>query len=452
MKVLSEQGHVRFRQAHSIFVLWRLAIFLALCLCLGGTSLYVPTLKIPLYYVSVFFIGHAFINQNQSFQSLCRPSVVLGSTLIGLYALYIIPLPSSIWTALSGREIVLESFALTNNELPWLPLSLTPRLTFESIFSFLPIIAIASIMCLSAEENEINIAEKSIVFLAIISFIIGFIEIVSGIHIFTAYEFYTVGFPVGFFSNVNHQATLSAVALPLAIHFTLKQNIRNDSGSKLKLLFGATSSIILVLCLILTGSSTGYFFLILNLCLSLFVMLRGRKFSIFLIYPGIAVFVMLLVDFLFFQSHLLEIIEKVTSRSGTSRKQIFTTSIAAAKHFGVFGAGPGSFDMVYRIFENQNTVGGKYINEAHNEYIQIWMEFGLMGILWIIAAISWFLLKIKYLITSKATFISKHVIYALCILTFALISIVDFPLRTIAMSSILTFLVLRFDEFRPNSE
>ena len=126
---------------HERFCDWRLTIFLTLCLFLGGTSLGVTSLKIPLYYASVCFIGHALVMQKSSIKSLWSPSVILGGALIGLYCLYLLPLPPIIWVDLPGREVVVQSFELTDNSLPWLPLSLAPRATFESLFNFLPIIA-----------------------------------------------------------------------------------------------------------------------------------------------------------------------------------------------------------------------------------------------------------------------------------------------------------------------
>ena len=452
MKALAGQAHMLLGGAHASFISWRLAIFLVLCLGLGGTSLYVPTLKIPLYYISVAFIGHALITQTKSIRNLFRPSILLGAILIALYCLYIIPLPPSIWTALPGREFVMESFALINSDLPWLPLSLVPRQTFESIFSFLPIIAIALIMCISASEDEIKNAEKAIVVTALISFSIGFIEVLSGVHVFSVYEFYSAGFPVGFFTNINHQATLSSIALPLAIYFTFKQKAGNQRRNNALFFFGAASSIMLVLCLILTRSSAGYLFLVLNLCLSLSIMMSGKRYSILFIILILVALLTLVVDFVFFQSQFQTILGKITSQSGTSRKQIFITSIEAARSFGIFGAGPGSFEAVYRIFENQEVITKKYVNEAHNEYIQMWIEFGILGILWLFAAFVWFFGKIWSFKRAGFAFRKQHLIYVLCISTIALHSVVDFPLRTIAMSSIFAFLIIRFDQFRPKHD
>lgn len=429
----------------------RLSIFIALCLALGGTSLYVQTLKIPLYYISVGLIGHALLTKKRSLKKLLCPSIILGGILIGLYCLYVIPLPPIFWGQLSGRELVIESFARTDNVLPWLPLSLVPRITYESIFSFLPIIAIVLTMQLSASETEIRNAEKSIIALAIISFLIGLTEVLLGIHIFTVYEFYSQGFPVGVFTNINHQATLSSIALSLAVFFTLKTRLSSSGKNNLHFLWGGAGVILLVLSLILTRSSAGYLFLCVNLSLSFLIMMQGKKHSFMFIIPLLVMLLTLVVDFVFFESHLQNILVKITSQSETSRKQIFTTSIEAGKSLGFFGAGPGSFDAIYRIFENQGVLTQKYVNEAHNEYIQIWIEFGMLGIVWVFAAFIWFLLKVKHLVLGTSSPKKEHLIYALCILTVALHSIVDFPLRTIAMSAIFTFLIVRFDGFRSGS-
>ena len=425
---------------------WRLSLLLVVCVLLGGTSQNVLTLKIPLYSISILFIGHALFTRKCNLRSIFSPTVSLGGGLLALYFIYIIPTPPSFWANLSGREMVVESFALTNSPLPWLPLSLSPRQSLESLFSFLPVLAIALIMRLSATHLEIQNAEKSIIVSGVLSCLIGYVEVLSGIHIYKAYELYSVGFPVGVFTNINHQATLSAIALPLATYFLLRRSHRIDVN-KARTFLGALAVILLILSLMLTRSSSGYFFLVLNTCLALIIM-ADQKFSLTrFVYPAIGLFVIIITSAVILDGQLQDLLAKISSQSETSRRQIFPTSIEAAKSLGIFGAGPGSFDTIYRIFENHEAIKNVYVNEAHNEYIQLWIELGIFGVLWLVAALLWLTLKVKSLFFSATRPIKLHYIYFLSILTVIIHSAVDFPLRTIGLSALFSFLVIRFDEF-----
>ena len=53
----------------------------------------------------------------------------------------LVPLPPELWTALPSREAAAEAFQLVGRELPWMPVSLSPRATWLSALSLLPPVA-----------------------------------------------------------------------------------------------------------------------------------------------------------------------------------------------------------------------------------------------------------------------------------------------------------------------
>jgi len=444
--MLSEQkGYNFISYIHKRFCDWRLAIFLGLCLCLGGTSLNVMALKIPLYYISVCFIGHALLFKGAHFNNLLCPTVIIGVILIGIFCLYLIPLPPTLWTLLSGRELVVESFEYTQNTLPWLPVSLVPHATFESLFNFLPIIAIAIIMKLSASNKEIKLAELSIIGFALLSIFIGLVQVISEAQIVVVYDTFSRGYPIGFFSNINHQATLLATALPLSIYYVFNSHSFGHNKKKILFVYGLSSAVMILVGLILSGSTAGYLFLIINLSVAIFIMSRTKRLPLIFLIPIFIILTVLLLDFILLEGHLGALLTISMSEANTSRKIMLITSIDAAQYFGALGIGPGAFEEAYRIFEDQNKISTIYVNEAHNEYVQMWMELGYLGILWIFSAAFYFMYKISTLVKLGLEKRPHDFIYCLCILTLLLHSTVDYPLRTIAMSAIFAFLIIRLD-------
>ena len=435
----------QLKNIHESFCEWRLSLLLVLSVFLGGTSQLIFSLKIPLYYISSLFIAHAILTKKKSVLSVWSPSVCLGAMLLALYLIYLIPLPVGMWSELSGRDIIVQSFELTDIQPPSLPLSLTPELTFFSIFNFLPLCAVVIIMGLSAQKTEIANAEKTILVIAISSFLIGLIDVLFGTHLFSAYQIYNIGFPVGIFSNINHQASLLAISLPLAIFYAHDFRKKRRRSEMKTTTFGLIGAIILTLGLLLTQSVAGYFLLIISVVFSVLIMNSSGKHSKLLL-SSISILILgLMINTFLFENQFQLALDKFTAQSASGRSQVFENSISIAQNFGFFGAGPGSFDTVYRLFENKDTLSPIFVNQAHNEFLQLWIEFGVLGLVWVALGLLWFVSCGFLLSKSKRRSRLKGRIYLVCVFLVLIHSLVDYPLRTMAIGTIFTFFVVRID-------
>src|SRR6185436_12985953 len=75
--------------------------------------------------------------------------------------------------------------------------------------------------------------------------------------------------------------------------------------------------------------------------------------------------------------------------SSESRVQIFTTTAAAAMKQPLFGFGWGTHPRAYHPFQPASLPG--QIHHAHNEYVNVLFEAGIVGLLLLVAAtIGWF--------------------------------------------------------------
>jgi O-antigen ligase len=103
----------------------------------------------------------------------------------------------------------------------------------------------------------------------------------------------------------------------------------------------------------------------------------------------------------------------------------------AAATYLPLGSGIGSFDAVYRSVEPVNTLDETYFNQAHNDYLETWLEAGWFGAALIIAFLVWFMRRAWTAWRAPAS-VERDLQLAASIAVSAVLlhSVVDYPLRT----------------------
>lgn len=112
---------------------------------------------------------------------------------------------------------------------------------------------------------------------------------------------------------------------------------------------------------------------------------------------------------------------------------MLATSGRAIGDFFPWGSGLGSFRSVYQLYEDPARVNDTYVRHAHNDYVELALETGLPGILLIVAFLAWWVR-----IASRAWRNVDAYARAASIASGAILlhSLVDFPLRTPAISAL----------------
>jgi O-antigen ligase len=118
-----------------------------------------------------------------------------------------------------------------------------------------------------------------------------------------------------------------------------------------------------------------------------------------------------------------------------SRRLIFSTTWRALKHFWPVGTGLGTFQEIYRSFENPLTIKLAYVNHAHDEYLEILLETGAAGMVLLLAFLAWWIGRAwrVWREGSLSPFAMAAVIASASLMVH---SLVDYPLRTAALSSV----------------
>src|SRR5262249_45688496 len=121
------------------------------------------------------------------------------------------------------------------------------------------------------------------------------------------------------------------------------------------------------------------------------------------------------------------------------RVTIVTTTIDAGKSFQPAGSGFGTFQPVYQMAEQPSDLVPTPINHAHDDWLEVWLEGGWPGVGLAAAFVAWFGVAATRAWRPKAS--SGRVIdgaitqaASIAVLLLMLHSIVDYPLRTTAIS------------------
>jgi O-antigen ligase len=126
------------------------------------------------------------------------------------------------------------------------------------------------------------------------------------------------------------------------------------------------------------------------------------------------------------------------------RLAIAANTWKAIKAFQPFGSGFGTFENVYRIFESTDALIPAYVNQAHNDWLQLWLEGGWLGLALLVAFLIWFgraAVRTWRAPPREGRALDRSLAQAGAIVVVLLLihSAMDYPLRTTTMMAIFAF-------------
>ena len=109
----------------------------------------------------------------------------------------------------------------------------------------------------------------------------------------------------------------------------------------------------------------------------------------------------------------------------------------AARHLPL-GAGIGAFDPIYRSLESPETMTGSYLNHAHNDFLELWLETGVVGALLLVGFLVWYGMGCWDVWRARSSSPRTNLARAgsIVILLILAHSTVDYPLRTSALATL----------------
>ena len=415
-----------------------LPAFLALALMLGGGGSPAPLPEMLLEWVALATLVVAVWLKPEATP---WPRLALGfaGALLVLPALHLVPLPPDLWRALPGREVEAAALDLVGAGQQWMPLSVSPSRTLAALLAMVvPAVAVLVAALASPRGRVLGLA--ALVAMALLSLGVGLVQLADGPG--GALRFYApshVEDLTGFQANRNAAADVLLIGLLALAALTAGLPARWRSTARIAAALGA---VLLAGGVILTASRMGAL-LLAAIALTALATLgvryrsrltRSRKLAL----GGAALALAAALAWVVAVGGATGRIAGRFAQGGAeARPEIWHDTLFAIGQVWPWGSGIGTFVPVFVAAERLEAVDSSYPNRAHNDFLELALEAGLPGVVALLALsglLAWRLwIRLR---EQRSREDRAQLWFAAAVLTIiALHSIVDYPLRSMALAA-----------------
>ncbi|WP_230279627.1 O-antigen ligase [Croceicoccus sp. Ery15] len=413
---------------------WMLAALLAVLWIAGGASRADASGQVIVRLAAwIILVIYILVTPKFEWRAIRMPAVLLGAGVI-IVALQLVPLPPAVWTQLPGRDVLIQAAVVAGEtEQPWRPLSISPGATDNALNSLVvPTVTLVLLANLTRRQHW-QVAALLIA-LMFASAVYGLLQF-SGARIDHPLLNDVRGMVSGSFANRNHLALFLAAGCALAPAWALK-----DEGIHWKTLAGIGLLVFFALMILGTGSRGGM--LVGATAIAVTLLSVGgrvyrllarlpRKYAIGLGVSTAASFIgIITLSIVLDRARSIKRFENLSAQDDL-RSQIAPVVADIIPRYSPAGSGFGAFDPVFRISEPDHLLMFKYVNHAHNDWLEIVLDGGLAGAMLIAASLAWIVWR--SLIAWKRpdgrdTLLART--GSILLLLFGMASFVDYPART----------------------
>lgn len=301
--------------------------------------------------------------------------------------IYLIPIHLELWKSLAGRDSYLTTITWLSEQQvtsQHLSLSIIPIKTLHAALAILPAIAVfLSISSLS--KAQIKVFVYVIFATAAIQATIGLVQASNP----KAEWLEALALPFshgnaqGTYLNRDHFSILMVTMLPLVtaiIIHSVQTRTHHEHLLRDVTLFGCLF-LLFTLAAIFSRSRAGVGLVLLALLLNSIFFIRHIGLNKAMILMGSLTAIMGTIAI---SIGIIPILNRfiVQDPSEDGRWQIFETTIIGIKQFFPIGSGPSTFPEIYRTLQPIEQKG--FINHAHNDYLELVFELGILGVILII--------------------------------------------------------------------
>ena len=366
---------------------------------------------------------------------LSRCGIGLAVALILLLALQLLPLPASVWNLPAARGALTQDLQQAGVDTLRRHWSLAPAATEQGLWALLPALA-CFFAAITLDKSQRRRVLQVVIALAAFNVLFAFFQ--AGLPLDSELRLYDfdAGFG-GLFANTNHQATACITGMVLATGLgaearfrALREGAHPHAAWGYFLLAG-----VFLLAIPLSTSRAGMSIalpaLVLTLVLSGAVPLRRMKRNKATL--GMAAGMVLLM-LLGMQAALgWMAIDLAEEQRHVFAEITFQLGLAHAP----LGSGVGSFVPLFAAASPLQMQEAYYVNHAHNEYVQWWLETGWLGMLLLVGVLAVLAVAVKRLLQQRRRR-SQVILAASAWVAVAAVmahSWADYPLRTLSLMS-----------------
>jgi O-antigen ligase len=378
----------------------------------------------------------------------------------------LVPLPEALWRLIPGHAeyaTVLERFAAGEAVHMTRTISIVPSATEAGWLALLPPLACFVAVQWLVPGHVVRLLLAMTIF-AGLEALLGLLQVRAGRDsIFYWLSDVAYRTASGTFVNHNHFAAMIAMMLPVVIGllvFTIRYGHRRarpstfafdpDALSQRIIVFLA--AVLMLLALLFSGSRAGIATALAGLAFSSLLLARARsgmKHANLIV--GALVIVGIAVAALIGVSPLLSgITPEQLALSGQGRIALSAATLRAAIDFLPFGSGLSTFADVFPRYQVE--VFGGFIDHAHNDYLQFFMEMGLAAPVVVALALAAYVMRMSELLRRETSrsFIVLQIAAGVALLPMILHSMFDFAIHM--PSNAMWFAALAGVMFHPGVE
>lgn len=377
-----------------------------------------------------------------------RQLLILMALILAIPLLHSVPLPTALLQWVPGRaEIFAAREAVGISTPAFAAWSLDPNATLASLRALLPAAALTLL------GIQIGPAWRTrfiaiIVAAALLMVAIGVAQVAQGAA--SELRFYTPTNEheaVGLFANRNHYGSMLVAALICGFGGALlhSSTAHRRSQRALHLLGWLLLGAVLLLGIFLSRSraAVGIAGLMCALLLILAVVNRKQGRNAFRWMP----LIILVAGLIAMQFGLNRIAGRFENMDGGQRWDVIPGIVQLSERFAGTGTGMGSFPAVYEAYEPSEKLGARIVNHAHNDWAEVWIDAGLLAVLVLALFGHWCWQRARELVADwkrARPENAERLVGALMILSLCVHSLVDYPLRTTALSCVFVVACLLF--------
>lgn len=401
----------------------------------GGSKYGMANLLVQLAaLIALAFHREAFSHFWKSAPLAIRALIVLS---ILLPAVTIIPLPASVWSALPGRELMVQSLDLVGDN-GWATISVEPVRTLLALTALLVPLAVLAIGWSAPRDRLVTVGWIAVV-LGAANFLIGIPQVMSNSEVGVLYpENPMPGVLFGTFANRNSTGLFLVGTLALAALLPTPARLGKSSP-----IVRVCLCAMLMLAILLTRSRTALVLALIPLGVAGLRMLLAQSYKAspagaapsrrvwFALVPIAMAVGIIGTVVVAAPGRISETIERFDTEDKDARAYIWEDALYSADRYWPVGSGMGSFDDVFQIDESLENMTLRTAGRAHNDYIEVAIEAGLSGLVLIagwLVLLAWLAWRAR---------LSEHRWVAwsggIILLAIALQSITDYPLRNFSL-------------------
>ncbi len=355
--------------------------------------------------------------------------------------LQLIPLPTALTYLAPGRIEIFSGRTALGLELPtFAPWSLEPGATLAAFRGLLPTAALGVLGC-QLSVVWLQRFTRLVVLIALVMVPLGIAQVAQGAQSeLRPYVPTNVHDAVGLFANRNHYAAFLVTALVFVMaHLVHRGELRSARSTRMLQQLGwLIAGAMLLVGIMLSRSRAGV--VLAGLAVTTFLMIaflrRREDPATFRWLFGFA----LAGGLMAFQFGFSAIADRL-SQIGDYRLQLLPAVLDLAHSFAWLGTGLGSFASTYAAHEPIEVLGAKIVTHAHSDWAELWVELGVVLVPLTLLAGAWLISRGREIVP-RAVHHSLHFSGLLVIVLLGLHSLVDYPLRTTAVSMVMMLAAL----------